>query len=301
MYSLTKRTTKASPVFLAGILAMGISARGSETKILHDFSSAAELLQWNAVNDSVMGGRSRGGPAILGSGTLTFSGILSLENRGGFSSVRSRGVSYEMDSAKGLVVRVRGDGRRYYLTVRTNYYIMAGSYRASFQTKANTWQEFSFPFDSFRATSFGRQLRNAPPINPATVRSVGFMLADKKAGSFRLEVDWIKTLAEKPVKPNLSTNADVRTSPRQLIETGIQRGVPLFNSGNPEACAVIYETVVQRLLTGPYTIVSSQVKEDLRRSLEEYRNENDSRKQAWILRLALDRAYIAMTVTAATR
>jgi len=39
---------------------------------------------------------------------------------------------------------------------------------------------------------FGRVVEKAKPLNPSTVEAVGFLLADKKAGPFKLEVAWIK-------------------------------------------------------------------------------------------------------------
>ena len=45
-------------------------------------------LPWRSINDGVMGGLSSGGMR-LEDGIAVFSGTLSLENNGGFSSVRS--------------------------------------------------------------------------------------------------------------------------------------------------------------------------------------------------------------------
>ncbi len=50
------------------------------------------------------------------------------------------------------------------------------------------------PLRDFQATSFGRTLKNASPVDASTVNSVGFLLADKEAGPFKLEVDWIKVV-----------------------------------------------------------------------------------------------------------
>jgi len=48
------------------------------------------------------------------------------------------------------------------------------------------------PLKDFQATSFGRPIEDAAPVDPAKVQAIGFLLADKKAGSFKLEVEWIK-------------------------------------------------------------------------------------------------------------
>ena len=99
-----------------------------------------------------------------------------------------------MDLSKydGLVFKVRGDGRDYYLNVHIPTYQMAFSYRASFKTEKDKWTEVTIPFNDLTATSFGRVVENGKPLNPGNVEAVGFLLADKKAGPFKLDVAWIK-------------------------------------------------------------------------------------------------------------
>ncbi|RMF84799.1 MAG: CIA30 family protein, partial [Planctomycetota bacterium] len=96
---------------------------------------------WRAVNDNVMGGVSTGRVRITDGGILEFSGSISLENNGGFASIRSRRADIDLSEFDGLLIRVRGDGKRYDFNLRTDVLIMAGSYRAKFQTDADRWQE----------------------------------------------------------------------------------------------------------------------------------------------------------------
>jgi NADH dehydrogenase [ubiquinone] 1 alpha subcomplex assembly factor 1 len=46
------------------------------------------------------------------------------------------------------------------------------------------------------ATSFGRKLDNASPVGATKVNSIGFMLADKKAVPFKLEIAWVKVVGK---------------------------------------------------------------------------------------------------------
>ncbi len=68
---------------------------------------------------------------------------------------------------------------------------IAFSYRAPVQTKKDEWIEVIVPLDKFEATSFGRVVKDAGVVNPEEVNSLGFMLSDKKAGPFKLEVESI--------------------------------------------------------------------------------------------------------------
>ena len=49
------------------------------------------------------------------------------------------------------------------------------------------------PLDKFLATSFG-QVVNDQPLDPNEVNGIGFLVSDKKAGQFKLEIDWIKVI-----------------------------------------------------------------------------------------------------------
>jgi monofunctional biosynthetic peptidoglycan transglycosylase len=162
------------------------------TRVLFDFDTSDAIRQWSTVNDGVMGGVSDGRCRFTEEGCMDFYGNLSLKNNGGFASVRSRPMDLQLAEGDVIVVRVRGDGRQYYLNVRVPTYRIAFSYRASFQTKAGEWQEIRIPLRSLRATSFGRQIPNASPVDASDVNSIGFLLADKMPGSFGLKVDWIK-------------------------------------------------------------------------------------------------------------
>ncbi len=78
---------------------------------LFGFASPNAVADWQAVNDGVMGGVSDGRFRITDRQTLEFYGTLSLENNGGFASVRSRPRALGLQAGDTLVARVRGDGR----------------------------------------------------------------------------------------------------------------------------------------------------------------------------------------------
>ena len=76
---------------LALVAFMGTSFMAQEPQVpLFGFASPNASADWQAVNDGVMGGVSDGRFRITDRQTLEFYGTLSLENNGGFASVRSR-------------------------------------------------------------------------------------------------------------------------------------------------------------------------------------------------------------------
>lgn len=188
--------------YLSGCLAllMVTTAMAENTQIaLFDFTGADAAKEWQTVNDGVMGGVSEGEFKITDKKTMEFFGALSLANNGGFASVRSKAKKLDLEKGDTLVAKVRGDGREYTLNLYPNRSRTAFSYRATVQTEKAEWIEIRLPLDEFEATSFGRVIKEAGAVKPEEVSSVGFLLGDKKAGPFKMEVEWIKV--ERAVSP----------------------------------------------------------------------------------------------------
>ena len=161
-------------------------------KVLFDFTGADAVKEWQSVNDSVMGGVSEGKFKITDKKMLEFFGTLSLENNGGFASVRTNAKKLGLEKGDTLIAKVRGDGREYSFNLYLDKPLMAFSYRATVQTKKDEWIEVKLPLDKFEATSFGRVVKDAGAVKPEEGNALGFMLADKKAGAFKMEIEWIR-------------------------------------------------------------------------------------------------------------
>ena len=158
----------------------------AQDKLLTDFSSEQQVQRaWVTVNDTVMGGVSEGQYTFTGDNTLLFRGNLSLDNNGGFASVRTRTADLDMAGYDAVAIRVKGDGRTYNFDLRTASPRMASAYRQSFETRDGEWLDIRFPLEDFVLTSFGRRV-NAPPPRARHARSgcastLAFELSDGPA------------------------------------------------------------------------------------------------------------------------
>jgi peptide-methionine (R)-S-oxide reductase len=164
----------------------------TDDKLIYDFEGQDTAAPWVRVNDGVMGGLSQSNLTLTQEGTAIFAGTLSLENNGGFASVRTYPYDFGLEGYAGLAFRVKGDGRDYMLRLRADDRLDGPAYGASFGTETDTWITVQIPFADLRPTFRGRLLRNRPALTGAAVRQIGFMIADKRAGPFQLEIDWIK-------------------------------------------------------------------------------------------------------------
>ncbi|MEK0451759.1 MAG: hypothetical protein RL088_4027 [Verrucomicrobiota bacterium] len=396
-------------------------------KEVASFGNDNAMKIWTSVNDGVMGGVSKGGFKRSEQGTMIFSGELSLANNGGFASVRMKETELALGGTDTLVVKARGDGRTYWVDLRFADQMGASSYRAFLPTTAGEWKETRLAYADFKLQAFGRELP-FKPINPASIASVGFTLADKKEGPFALEVEYVKAIADSVASDSKAgktivdvaksagafktllaaattaelggvlsgegpltvlaptddafaklpagtvdsllrpenreqlvailknhvfsgritlakaleareaaslqgskisfrfengrvlvgnavlLNADIpasngiihaidqvlipeskETGPlksSQLIELAIERGVPIFNSGDVAGCAAIYEVTSEALRT--MECVPEESRTALGKALAEARAEKSARQRAWILRAALDKTFAGL-------
>jgi monofunctional biosynthetic peptidoglycan transglycosylase len=159
--------------------------------ILLDFDDANDAALWYAVDDVVMGGVSSSGFDRAEAGIGRFRGQVSLENNGGFASVRTPPRDWDTAGATAFVLRVRGDGHEFKFTLRTGDGFDGTQYQARFAPPAGEWTDVRLPVASFVPTFRGRVLHEAPPLDPARVRVLGLMISDRQAGPFELLVDRI--------------------------------------------------------------------------------------------------------------
>jgi NADH dehydrogenase [ubiquinone] 1 alpha subcomplex assembly factor 1 len=78
------------------LMAGSILMAADEDRVLFEFGDPEAAQRWQTVNDGVMGGVSDGQFKISNQ-TMEFFGTLSLENDGGFASVRSRPTKLSLE------------------------------------------------------------------------------------------------------------------------------------------------------------------------------------------------------------
>jgi monofunctional biosynthetic peptidoglycan transglycosylase len=171
------------------------------TNVLVDFRANASVADWEIVNDGVMGGVSSSRFARNTDGYAVFSGEVSLENNGGFASVRTQPRDWQLPHSDAFVLRVRGDGKRYKFTARMSRAWDSPQYQAGFVTRSGEWQEIRLPISGFQASFRGRVLPNEPPLDPTQVTSIGFLIADQQAGPFRLEIEDLRIAGPPTAQP----------------------------------------------------------------------------------------------------
>tara|TARA_B100000214_G_scaffold372012_1_gene349429 strand:+ start:506 stop:1051 length:546 start_codon:yes stop_codon:yes gene_type:complete len=160
----------------------------AESRGVYDFSKNADMRKWQVVDDVVMGGRSAGYLSLDENGNGRFFGYVSLENYGGFSSIRLRHKDEKIDEYKFIVIRILGDNKWYQLRVRSRY-SDRHVYVKKFFAK-DEWQEIEIPLRSMQPQFRGRKLR-MKNFNANSIVEYGILVGNKVEEDFNLLIDYI--------------------------------------------------------------------------------------------------------------
>ena len=156
--------------------------------VIVDFRNGMNLSGWEVEDDVIMGGRSQGTFSMNDDGHAVFSGYVSLDNDGGFSSVQNYFDPIDVSRYRSAYLRLKGDGKCYQFLVESkrnqrHYYVY------DFQT-SHEWQTVRVPLADMYPVYRGDRLA-IPNYSGQTMAMVRFLIGNKKPESFRLEIDRI--------------------------------------------------------------------------------------------------------------
>lgn len=158
-------------------------------QIIFDFNKTSDIRNWLIVDDVVMGGKSSGNFRLDEAGHGVFEGEVSLENNGGFSSVRYTFNKILVKEYSKIFLKIRGDGKNYQLRLKSNsedYY----SYITPFSTSGE-WQEIEISLKDLYPSFRGRRL-NQPNFSADSIEEIAFLIGNKKKEKFELFIDQIE-------------------------------------------------------------------------------------------------------------
>ena len=155
---------------------------------LFDFSASADISNWRIIDDGVMGGRSQGNFHINNDGHGHFTGNVSLENNGGFSSLRFSFKEMKVNDFSKICIVLKGDQRNYQVRLKSSRYDRH-SYTKSISTSGE-WQTIEILMSEMIPTFRGRQL-NMPNYPGEQLAEFAILIGNKRAEQFNIELDTI--------------------------------------------------------------------------------------------------------------
>jgi len=170
---------------------MNNSSLQNEGNFLLNASVMETENQWRIVNDGVMGGLSSSKVTVNEDNKIVFKGNVSLENNGGFASLRSPVKNYNFENFSGIELRIKGDGKRYSISMKETSYFTGYFYTTSFETKKDEWVVIKIPFEDFKLYYYGKETNSDKSIPLNKIKEISLLIGDKQEGNFITEVDYI--------------------------------------------------------------------------------------------------------------
>ena len=157
--------------------------------VIYDFNKSSDIENWVIVDDVVMGGKSSGTFKLNAEGHGVFEGAISLENNGGFSSVRYTFEKTQIKESTKIILNLRGDGKTYQFRIKSNsrdYY----SYISPFST-TKEWQEIEILLKDMYPSFRGGKL-DQPNFSKDHIEEIAILIGNKKQENFKLVIDKIE-------------------------------------------------------------------------------------------------------------
>ena len=152
------------------------------------YNNTSEFKNWRVVNDDVMGGISKSQVYENLEGHIEFSGNVSIDNNGGFDSLRYNCGKITVENNTKIILKIKGDGKKYQLRIRASnkdYF----SYTSTFKTSGE-WEEISIKLDMMYPSFRGTRL-NMENFSQKAIEQISILIGNKKNENFKLIIDSI--------------------------------------------------------------------------------------------------------------
>ena len=160
------------------------------TSLSFDFGRSCEKCNdWFVVLDGVMGGLSTG---VLEKKENSFvlSGEVSLENNGGFASLRTPYTTFNLSDYNTVTIRYRSTGQDFAFTLNKYRRFWYPNYKTNLPITNDQWAEVTYALRDFEKYRLGRKLSGHPNNDDlAQIIRLGFISNTKAATSYTFEVD----------------------------------------------------------------------------------------------------------------
>ena len=163
------------------LLCLGIFIPSSligQTMVFDNFNNNPED-RWNLITDQVMGGVSTGNlefKSELGNNFARMTGVVSLENKGGFIQFRRKVDDRFDNSLSGLLVSLRGNSETYFIHLRTSGTLLPWQYYQASIKSEMEWKTVRVPFSKFRKSGW----MLSDKIRPKNIKSIGVVAFGKE-------------------------------------------------------------------------------------------------------------------------
>ena len=150
------------------------------------------LCGWFVVLDGVMGGRSKAS-FEQSENSAIMSGTISLDNNGGFASIRTPFSGFDLSGFTQVTIRYRSTGQEFAFSLSNYKRFYKPKYKQVLPTTNNEWSTLTLKLNEFYKVRLGTLLEGSPSHEDlAEVIRLGLISNEKKASGFSLELDSVR-------------------------------------------------------------------------------------------------------------
>ena len=164
------------------------------TGLKFNFGTKHNTPSWRIVNDGVMGGLSSS-QLKENENSVLFNGNTSLENNGGFASMRTLFEKGSLSDCKTMTIRYKSNSinRTFGLSLKDSQRYYIPYYQHKFSPKTTDWEEITVNLKDFKHIRISQIIGNEMPLDYLKdVYNIALIVSDKKAGNFDIEIDYIE-------------------------------------------------------------------------------------------------------------
>jgi len=153
-----------------------------EEVLFEDFINTPET-EWEFITDQVMGGVSDGKVEFISEASMSFArmtGIVSIENNGGFIQIRKKIDSSLSKNSKAIKIEVRGNNQEYFIHIRTSGTILPWQYYQAPFFATDNWKKQDINLLEFKRSG----IMLSKKINPKNIKSIAIVAYGKAHEAF---------------------------------------------------------------------------------------------------------------------
>ena len=174
------------------LLALLITTAMITTPLSFNFGTSCDNCDdWFVVLDGVMGGLSTG-EVEQSAESIIFRGSVSLENNGGFASLRTPYQPYDLSSYTTVTVRYKSTGQDFGLTLNKYKNFWRPQYKTNLPMTGGEWKTITCNLSDFGTYRLGEPMEGSPDKDDlASIIRLGLISNTKVATDFEIEIDKI--------------------------------------------------------------------------------------------------------------
>lgn len=156
-----------------------------------DFGKTKSGSKWIVINDGVMGGLSNSKAELLENSDL-FNGNVSLENNGGFASLRSKYSKMDLSDSNTVTIRYKSKNQKVGLRLLKHEMYYMPYFKIYLPETNGMWKIITLPMSDFQEYRLESKTgKDLDKKDFEDIIRIGFIVSNKVEGPFEIEVDYI--------------------------------------------------------------------------------------------------------------